>query len=226
MALKILFSSLEKILKIFNSEFPLLEIKNDQLITPTGNVFPVLTKHKSSLPNEKVDFARLKKLVTKLNANQSIVRLNHIGFCYKTDSQFQEKLRLINLTKQTKYHLYEEPSNDDGLWLFFGNSEQWGKPMVEFLPVEKVTQWIEWKEYWLPNLHIDIDMDLYANKTVSLVKEIFGKNFEPHLVIVEGITFIVRCRLGIIDGVNIFLDLATNARNVEFQRKNIWKQLV
>lgn len=216
--------SFKKILETLNLNTNLLKIINNKIAAPIGDIVPLLTNHKSNLPNQLIDFNKLKKLAILLS--DSIIRLNHIGFCYKTNSQSQEKSNLIALTSKTKCHLYQEPSSDDGLWLFFGEADKLNQPMLEFLPVEKVTQWIKWKEYWLPSIHIDIDTDLNAKKTVSLVKEIFGKNFEPHLVIVNGITFIVRCRLGIIDGVNIFLDLATNARNVKFQRKNIWKQLV
>lgn len=215
--------SFKKILETLNLNNYLLKITSNKITAPIGDIVPLLMKHKSKLPNQLIDFDQLTKLAENLSG--SIIRLDHVGFCYKTDSQIQEKLRLINLTKQTKYHLYEESSNDDGLWLFFGNSEQWEKPMIEFLPIEKVTQWTEWKEYWLPNIHIDIDTDLNANKVVSLVKEIFGQDFEPHQVIIDGIIYIVRCWLGVIDGINIFLDLATNSRRVEFHRKNRLLQL-
>lgn len=213
----------KKALRIINLNNHLLKITSNKITTPIGDIVPLLIKHKSNLANQLIDFDQLTKLAEKLFG--SIIRLNHVGFCYKTRSQIQEKLRLINLTKQTKYHLYEEPSNDDGLWLFFGNAEQWEKPMIEMLPIEKVTQWVEWKEYWLPNIHIDIDNKFPANKIIQSVKEVYGKEFEPHLIIIDGITYIVRCRLGIIDGVNIFLDLATNARNVEYQRKNVLSKL-
>lgn len=215
--------SLKKILETLNLENDLLKITNNKIVSPIGDIVPLLIKQKSSLPNQPIDFDKLKKLTDKLSG--SIIRLNHIGFCYKIDSQIQEKQRLINLTKKTKLHLYEELSNDDGLWLFLGNAKHWEKPMIEFLPIEKVTHWVEWKEYWLPNIHIDIDLDLDDKKIINFVKEIFGKSFEPHLVIINGITYIVRCRLGVIDGVNIFLDLATNARNVESQRKNVLERL-
>lgn len=216
--------SLKKILETLNLENDLLKITNNKIISPIGDIVLQLIKHKSNMINDLIDFEKLKKLTDKLSA--SIIRLNHIGFCYKTDSQIQEKQRLINLTKKTKLHLFEEPSNDDGLWLFLGEAEQWKKPMIEFLPIEKVTQWIEWKEYWLPNIHIDIDLDLDGKKIINFVKEIFGKSFELHLIIINGITYIVRCRLGVVDGVNIFLDLATNARNVESQRKNVFVKLI
>lgn len=216
--------SLKKILETLSLNAKLLKITNDKIVSPIGNIVPLLIKHKSNMPNDLIDFKKLKKLTDKLFG--SIIRLNHVGFCYKVDSQIQEKQRLVNLTKKTKLHLFEEPSNDDGLWLFLGEAEQWEKPMIEMLPIEKVTKWIEWKEYWLPNIHIDVDTNLDGKKIINLVKEIFGKSFEPHLIVINEITYIVRCRLGVIDGVNIFLDLATNARNVESQRKNVFKKLV
>lgn len=208
--------SFKKILEILNLSTDLLKITNDKIVLPIGDAVPFLIKHKSSLPNQKIDFDRLKMIVDELSI--SIIRLNHVGFCYKTSSQIEEKLKLIKLVKKTKIHLYEESSNDEGLWLFLGNTKDWKKPMIEMLPVEKTAD--KWKEYWLPHIQIDVDTKLSANEIIKSIKEIYGKQFEPHLIIIGGTTYIVRCRLGVIDGVNIFLDLATNSRNVEFHRKN------
>ncbi len=215
--------SLEKFLKILDTNSQLLEIKNGQLVTPLGDIVPILTKHKNGLPDQKIDFGKLTKLAEELTAKQSIGHLNHIGFCYKTASNKQEKSRLVTLTKKTKFHLYEEPSIDDGLWLFLGNADQWEKPMIELIPVEKTND--KRKEFWLPHVQIDIDTKLSAEEITSLVQSIYGNSLEPHSIIIAGITYIVRFRLGVIDGINIFLDLATKARNVEYHRKNILVKL-
>ncbi|MFH0942785.1 MAG: hypothetical protein V1810_01285 [Candidatus Beckwithbacteria bacterium] len=211
----------EKVLETLNLNTNLLKITNNKIITPLGDIVPLLIKHKSNLSNMPIDFNKLKKLTDKLSS--SIIRLNHVGFCYKTFSNIQEKLRLIKLAKKTKIHLYEEPSNDDGLWLFLGNTDQWEKPMIEMVPIEKTND--KWKEYWLPHVQIDLDTKLSAQEVISLVKLIYGNSFKPHFIVINGVTYIVRCWLGVIDGVNIFLDLATKARNVEYSRKNILVKL-
>lgn len=218
--------TLQKIFRTLNFNSGLLAIKNKQLSTPLGDFYPKLIKVISNLPTEPVSFQPLTVLIKLLNSKKAVVRLNHIGFCYKTHSQFQEKNNLIALAQKTGFHLYQEPSNDDGLWLFFGDAKKLNQPMIEILPVEKVTRWKKWRHYWLPHIHLDLDLKFPAKEILRLINKSYGKNFEPHLVIIDGTTYIVRCRLGIIDGVNLFLDLATNARKAENQRKNIWQKLV
>lgn len=102
----------------------LFVVSNTEIFTPTGNILPLLIKHKSKLSDQPLNLDLLKQLVDRLNSDQSIVRLNHIVFCYKVSSQKQEKERLIRLIKQTEFHLYQEQSNDDGLWLFIGDTNK------------------------------------------------------------------------------------------------------
>ncbi|MBA4320730.1 MAG: hypothetical protein C0412_20255, partial [Flavobacterium sp.] len=99
---------LSRVLKVLSANnkviFPnksLLNFFDSQLSTPIGNVLSLLIQHKSKLPDQPVDFECLKQLVDTFNSDQSIIRLNHIGFCYKVDSQENEKERLIDLIKQT-----------------------------------------------------------------------------------------------------------------------------
>lgn len=198
----------------------LLELTKNKINTPIGNILPLLFDNKSCLHDSAVDISKLTKLVKVLSVPQSIVRLDHIGFCYKVDSGPEEKERLIKLIRQTSFYLYEEPSNDSGQWLFVGNTDRWEDPLIEFVPVETTDD--KWKNNWLPHVQIDINTSLTADEIIVHVSSIYGKSIKPYLIIIEGVAYIVRCRLGIIDGVNINLDLATKSRNVESLRKNTW----
>ena len=158
-----------------------------------------------------------------MDSNNSIVRLNHVGFGYRVKSQQIERQRLIDLARKTDQYLYEEESNDFGLWLFLGNSEVWENPLLEFVPVEADDPQTD---YFLPHIQIDIDTTLNASEIEKVVKEIFHNAITSyHIAVINGITYIVRNRLGVIDGVNIFIDLATNSRNVKFHRQNYLRKI-
>lgn len=200
----------------------LLTIRDDKILTPVGDIFPLLTKHKSSLKDHFVDINSLKILITNLTKIAAIVRLNHIGFCYKVDSQEIEKARLLGIVKNKSTNLYEESSNDNGMWFFLGNRDNWEDTMIELIPVESTND--RWKDYWLPHLHIDIDTTLSEKKLREHAKSAFGNAVKPFSIAIDGIVYIVRNRLGIIDGVNITIDLATNARNVKYQRLSLLKE--
>ncbi len=220
-----------KLLKILKTIINVLSLndklsfeKNDlfnfsasEVMTPVGNVLPLLLAHKSKLGDKIIDLDLLKNLIDILNKNNSIIRLDHVGFCYKVLSQEDEKKRLATLIKQTKFHLYEETSNDNGLWLFIGDVDQWEKPLIELLPVEKTDD--RWVEYWLPHTQIDIDTTLAGEEIERLIGSVFGKEIKPYPIVIDGITYIIRNHLGSIEGVNIFLDLATNLRNVKLHRQ-------
>lgn len=200
----------------------LVELTDSQIITPIGDISEMLFKQKSKLKDELIDLRLFKKLISILDSNNLIIRLNHLGFGYRVKSQQIERQRLVNLVRKTNQYLYEEESNDFGLWLFLGNTEKWENPLVEFVPVEADHPEIN---YFLPHIQIDIDTTLNTREIDEVVKEVFNDIVKPHHIIIDDITYIVRNRLGVIDGVNIFLDLATNARNVQFHRKNILRKI-
>jgi hypothetical protein len=158
-----------------------------------------------------------------LTEKESLVRLSHIGFCYKVSSLKAEKDRLINLVKQSRLHLYQEESNDDGLWFFIGNIEHWEDPTIEFIPIKSTKD--KYVDYWLPHIQIDIDTKLSGEEIESIVKSVFGREITPYPIKIEGTTYIVRNRLGVINGVNIFLDLATSQRNVKYLKQNLWSKI-
>ncbi len=222
--MKNLYQTLKEIFQILSSCKDIkfdecsVQVSDSQIITPIGNVTPILFNQKSKLKNKMINLDLLRNLMSLLKTNNSIVRLNHIGFGYRVKSQQMEKQRLIKLTQKTNQYLYEEKSNDFGLWLFLGNTGKWEKPLIEFVPVEADHPQID---FFLPHIQIDIDTSLNSSEIEKIIKEIFNKTIKPyHVAVINGITCIVRCPLGIIDGVNIFIDLATNSRNVKNHRQN------
>ncbi|QQG44126.1 MAG: hypothetical protein HYW86_04685 [Candidatus Roizmanbacteria bacterium] len=216
--LKNIFNILARNDKLFLESNNLVEFSDSEIKTPIGDIFPFLLNQKSNLKDQIIDTNFLVKLVDALSKNNSIVRLNHIGFCYKVDSQEKEKERLIELIKQSKFHLYQEQSNDDGLWLFIGNTDDWENPLIELLPVEKTND--HWVDYWLPHIQIDIDTALTGKEIEDTVRSTFNNTIEPYQIKIDGVVYIVRNRIGVIGGVNINIDLATNSRNVQIARQN------
>lgn len=225
-----LFKTLNKVLtslsvnkKLSFETNDLFSFSDNKIITPVGNIGSLLLQHKSKLKDQFVNIDSLQNFVNQLTNDESIIRLNHMGFCYKVDSQKAEKERLAKLMKSSKFNLYQEPSNDDGMWFFIGNTDNWEEPMIEMLPVEKTND--KWMDYWLPHIQIDIDTTLTEKEIKTYAESIFGKSINPFSIAIDGVVYIVRNRLGTVDGVNITLDLATNSRNVKYQRLNLLKRV-
>jgi hypothetical protein len=218
-ALNKMFTILSGSDKLVSKNTDLIDFSETEIFTPVGNIATLLNKHVSKLPDHPINFNLLKLFVNKLNVGQSIIRLNHIGFCYKVNSQENEKKRLVGLIKSSNYHLYEEKSNDYGLWLFIGDTNKWEKQMIELLPVVKTDD--KWIEYWLPHIHIDIDTNLSSKEIEDLIRIVYGNRIKPFPIIIDGIIYIERFRLGSIGGINLFLDLATKVRNVKYSRQNL-----
>ena len=200
-----------------------LTFSDNKVLTPIGDVLPLLLRHRTTLQDQFVSLELLKQFIEKLQAQKAIIRLNHIGFCYKVDSQEKEKERLIKQANNSPIHVYQELSNDEGIWLFLGNVENWETPMIEMLPIETTND--AWATYWLPHIQIDIDTNMTEQAIRTLVKTIFGKSVIPYSISIDGTVYIVRNRLGSIDGVNIMLDLATSSRKVRYHRQHILKKI-
>lgn len=217
-----IFQTLSSCKKLQFNDCP-VRANDSHITTPIGDVTPILFHQKSKLKNTMINLDLLKNLIAVLDDNNSIVRLNHIGFGYRVKSQQTERQRLINLARKTDQYLYEEESNDFGLWLFLGNTEVWENPLIEFVPVEADDPQID---YYLPHIQIDIDTTLNSSQIEKVVKEVFDNTIQPyHVAVIDGITYIVRNRLGVLDGVNIFIDLTTNSRNVKSHRQNYLKRI-
>lgn len=223
--------NLQKIIKILSknkhlefSHTQLGKISENEINTPIGDAISLFSNKKSKLSNDLIDLELLEKLVGRLTKNNSIIRLSHIGFCYKVLSAIDEKIRISNLVKESDLDLYQEESNDDGLWLFVGDANKWEEPVIELIPIESTND--KYVDYWLPHIQIDIDTNLTGEEIDNIVKSIFGNKIIPFCIKIDGSTYIIRNRLGVIDGVNIFLDLATNSRNVKYLRQELWKKIV
>ncbi len=188
-----------------------------------GDILPKLVASKSHLADKLPDLGLLTILFYELESRNAIKNLDHIGFCYKVESNIIERESLILTAKKTGIPIYEEPSNDSGLWLFAGDISNIANPMLEIVPIEQTTDLD--KEYWLPHIQIDIDTNMTADDISALIKSNYKNSITPSPFIIDGTTYIIRNRLGIVDGINIFLDLATSARDVSHLRRNIWKKI-
>jgi len=200
----------------------LYEISSSKITTPVGDPL-TLFKEKRRIKDEIISLDQLKDFINYISVSNSVIRLNHIGFGYLVDDKQLEKQRLIRSVQKTKFHLYEEESNDFGLWLFMGNTKKWQDPLIEFVPVEKSNE--NYDEY-LPHIQIDIDTKYSSDQIVDLVNKYFdGKIKWYRVAVINGVTYIVRIKIGSVDGVNIFLDLATNSRNVKKHREEFLKKI-
>lgn len=214
---------LENVAGLSLADSTLFSISGAKLITPIGDVLPLLMRSKSKLKDQIIKPTVFNQLLHPLIEEQALIRINHIGFCYKVENLNEEKNRLIRLSKKTHFQLYEEPSNDRSLWFFLGNLIKYDATTLEFVLVEHSAD--RWVEYWLPHVQIDIDTTLSEEQIRTLVKNACGNQIKPYAIKIGGVAYIIRCRLGNIDGVNINLDLATNKRDVKYLREKIWKKI-
>jgi len=159
--------------EILSGKNTLLKINKNEIITSVPNFFQGFNKYKSKLNYEFKDLKSLGKLIEKLTARNNIVRLNHIGFCYKSDSIAVEKSKLIKSCLENKLHLYEEDSSDETRWYFIGNiKNDWQIPLIEYLLLEQTDD--AWKDYWLPHVQIDIDTNLSDKEIEKELKVFFN----------------------------------------------------
>lgn len=91
--------------------------------------------------------------------------------------------------------------------------------MIELIPVEKTDN--TWVDYWLPHIQIDIDTKLITQDIENRVNLVFAHTLKPYPITIDGTVYIVRNHLGRIDGVNIFLDVATRSRDVKYARQHL-----
>lgn len=103
--------------------------------------------------------------------------------------------------------------------------KNWQDPLIEFVLIGNSTD--KWIDYWLPHLQIDIDTTLSDRQIENIIQTAFGGAVDPfRLLVIDGITYIIRIRLGIVDGININLDIATKSRRVQFHREKLLKVIV
>lgn len=197
-------------------------------VTSSGIVVPDLTTPESfytrttPLPDRFVPTTELESFIKLLSNEGSILRLNHLGFCYQVDLREEERERLTKEAASSRWNLYEEestdPSND---WFIVGDRANWQDPMVEYVPTKGSND--RWINYWLPHFQIDIDTNLDALSLEARLKDKFGSKIIPvRFKFMEDI-YGIRARLGSVAGVNINLDLGTTGRITQFQRETLLK---
>ena len=201
----------------------LLNVSKSQISIPgvSSNFF----NKKSPLADGFLEDYRIKNLFTYLASNNFYQRLNHLGFCYSVDSLLEEKEKLVNEIKKTKWHLYEEVSNDETTWLYVGDTSLWENPLVELVLVEKTND--KWKNYWLPHIQIDLDTYLQGEEIEKLIQESFQGKVKPYrLIESNGFIVLVRARLGIVSGINVNLDLGFEGRMTRYHRTRLLAKLI
>ncbi|MCX6813707.1 MAG: hypothetical protein NT078_00535 [Candidatus Azambacteria bacterium] len=222
-------STLFETIKIFSDEFELKIINHDQAVLRCGTddslltinknefeffdeqVIKYLNQNKNKLTDAFVDFNDLKTFCRCLKKESKNITLNHLGLCYQVEAKSLERNRLMGVVKERNIHLYEMPSNDSTLWLFVGNKSSPESPLIELLPVEKINDY--YLDYWLPHVHLALHTNLKAEEIKYLTHTAFkGNRTANPSVVKNNIIYQLRVWLGLISGININLDLATNER--------------
>lgn len=210
-------------MKIVVNEKTLFFLSNKELMLPIAS--ESFFENNNPLKDSFVENEDLKNLIRDLSNLKAIIGLNHIGFCYKCDSQVKERERIKNAVTRTDWQLYEMESNDDGLWLFVGNKDDWHDPLIELLPVEKTND--KWVNYWLPHIQIDIDTKLSHKELEERIKSAFKEKVIPfRSCVIDGVVYGVRARLGNVGGVNIVLDFATKERRIQYSREHLLSKVL
>ncbi len=201
---------------------PLFSIRYSQITTPYLTNTLDIFKYKTKLKEESLSSDVILRILSDIKATKKYKRLNHIGFCYKVRSKVDEVKKLVNVVTKTEFSVYQEPSSDESDWIFIGDRTEISSPMIEFLPNEGNSD-DKWIDYWLPHIHVDIDTDLSPDQIRSLVKKHITDPHIPHSIIIDGICYTQRVRIGCLDGVNLFIDISTNNRDLNY--RSTWKKL-
>ena len=203
-------------------ELGLLTIRNDTLVSPIAADMLSLFSYKTSKSDKFRSQIVIEGLIAKIKTSKNFKGIDHIGFCYKVASKEVEVQRLVSVAKDKSIPIYQEPSIDDGDWLFVGDVIDITNPLLELIPHEGNTN-DRWIDYWLPHIQFDIDTELSPEEIKTIVKEFISDPGVPYSIQIDGITYIQRVHLGSVEGVNIFLDIATNNRDPNYRRQ--WKSL-
>lgn len=201
----------------------LFGVKGGALKTPVADDTLALMTHRSKRQDKQVDEPALNQLLAEIKATKKLKGLNHIGFCYKVASKQAELKRIVGEASKKGLHVYQEPSIDEADWLFVGDISEITNPMLEFLPIQGEPN-DQWVDYWLPHIQFDIDTSLTPNEIKTLVQKYMPQPGSPYSIQIDGITYIQRVNLGCSEGVNLFLDISTRYRDVNYRKT--WKELV
>jgi len=207
---------------LISSGETLLKVNSNDISVPGVPIHENFFEKPSSLKDSFVNDNQIQKFISALSEKESILRLNHVGFCYLVESVITEEERLKKFSKQGKWNLYKEVSQDDFTWLYVGHTKKWFDPLVEFVLDEGEND--RWKNYWLPHFQIDIDTSLVVEDIEPLILETFKGKIKPYRAIsANDYTYSVRARLGVIEGINVYLDVGTEGRMPRYHREKLLK---
>jgi hypothetical protein len=202
----------------------IFEISKEGISIPFLSFKDAFFARLSPLPEAFVEIDNLKTLIKDLSKRKSIVRFNHLGFCYQVDSVSKEKERIFDQVSSSLWTLYREPNNSGCPWYFVGELSSWDNPVLELIPIGETGD--QWKDYWLPHIQVDVDTSLSAEELKEIINRIFRGQPKPiETVNINGRVFVVRIRLGLVAGINIDLDFATNLRNTQKTREKWWRSV-
>ncbi len=212
-------------LKTSTSQHELMQITHDDISILGVSFSDKLFNNRSFLKDNLVQNIQIKYIIDQLVSQKLFQRINHLGIGYRVASIQEERDFLIARVKETDMHLYEEEAVEGSAWLFIGDRANWQDPMVEIVIVEHTND--KWPEYWLPHFQIDIDTCLNGDEIENLVREAFAGKVKPFRMIEnEEFIMLVRSRLGVVSGVNIFLDLGFEGRMTRYHRTRLLTELV
>lgn len=200
----------------------LLSVNKSSIKTPFSNNLTDLFSYKAPINDQLFNVNFLRGILNDIKRNGYYKRLNHIGFCYKVKSKEDEITRIGDIISQTEFSAFQEPSNDDGAWIFVGKLANVESTLLEFLPNEGGTS-DKWEDYWLPHIHVDIDTNLSPDEISHLTRKYTNNPHIPYSIKIDGVCYIQRVRLGCHSGVSFYLDMGTNNRDINYRRT--WKKL-
>lgn len=206
------------IVKAGNKQMLILNKKS--ISTPYGFALDAIFTHPGGLidEDEYISEKQVKELLEEIKRKGGIKRINHIGFCYKTDS-IEQEVKIINkASKAIGLHMYELKSADAASWFFAGDASNWRDPMLEFVLVEGEVNFKD-KDYWLPGLHINIDTSLSFEDIAESIDLIFKGSRDIAPMYYGKYITQVRVWVGAVSGINLHLDIGTFAQNARYTRK-------
>ncbi len=181
------------------------------------------SNRKSKLTNCLVEEKDFMLFIMRLAEESKIFSLNHIGFCYQVESRTEERKRLSKLAREHNHQLYEIVSDESALWLFMAKYSPDNEPILEFLPVESSNGFYD--DYWLPHIHIDLDTMILKEKLKYLIHGSFkGKRSANISVADNERVYQIRLWLGVIDGINLCLDMTTDEFGTAKERRKYQTQ--
>jgi len=197
----------------------LMTLNSHSLITPLSksDLLTSLLGTRMNDPDNTGYLSHFSKLIAQLSPH--LLRLNHIAFQYFAESRDEELSRIKTSLQGSGFSVYEEMSNDpDSVWFFVGDTTNWQDPLLEIVPILRKKG--PWATYWLPQIHLDIDTDLSPEEIFSHITMQYRgtsvKSFEA--VTIKGIVYVVGVWTATAEGINVYLNLATNNRDVPHHR--------